>query len=88
MIIIYKEETLEILVLITFFMLFNSILNTDNDYQKFIDELNDLYVVLIKKQIREENIPLIESIKYTVKRDLSNQNDIQKHLKDKIEYEN
>jgi hemerythrin-like domain-containing protein len=69
-------------------MLFNSILNTDNDYQKFIDELNDLYVVLIKKQIREENIPLIESIKYTVKRDLSNQNDIQKHLKDKIEYEN
>jgi len=82
-----KEEILEVLVLITFFMLFNSILNIDNDYQKFIDELNNLYVELIKKQISEENIPLIERKIYTVKRDLSNQNDIQKHLKDKIENE-
>ena len=31
-----KEEILEVLVLITFFMLFNNILNTDSDYQKFI----------------------------------------------------
>jgi hypothetical protein len=82
-----KEETLEVLVLITFFMLFNSILNTDNDYQIFIDELNNLYLELIKKQIREENKTLIESKRNTVKGDLSNQNDIQRHLKNKIENE-
>jgi len=38
-----KEEILEVLILVTFFMLFNSILNTDNDYQNFIDELNNIF---------------------------------------------
>ena len=82
-----KEETLEVLVLITFFLLFNNILNTDNDYQKFVDELKNLYVVLIKKQIKGDIIPLTESNKYIVKGDISKQNDIQRQLKEKIERE-
>ena len=82
-----KEETLEVLVLITFFLLFNNILNTDIDFQKFVNELKSLYVLLIKKQIEGDIIPLIESEKYTVKRDITKQNDIQKQLKEKIEKE-
>ena len=82
-----KEETLEVLVLVTFFKLFNNILNTDNDYKLFIGELNNLYIELINKQIIDENTPLIERKDYTVKKDLSNRIEIQKNLKDKIENE-
>jgi len=82
-----KEETLEVLVLITFFLLFNNILNTDNDYIKFVNELKNLYIILIKNQIEGDSITLTEGNKYTVKRDISKQNDIQKQLKEKIEEE-
>jgi hypothetical protein len=82
-----KEETLEVLVLITFFLLFNNILNTDNDYRIFVNELKTLYIELIKKQIEGDIIPLIESTNFTIKRDISKQNDIQKQLKEKIENE-
>jgi len=82
-----KEETLEVLVLITFFLLFNDILKSDYDYRIFIDELKKLYVTLIEKQIKGDNIPIIDRNKTTIKIDISNQNDIQKQLKDKIENE-
>jgi hypothetical protein len=82
-----KEETLDILVLITFFLLFNNLLNTNNDYQEFINKLKILYVELIKEQIEGDVIPLIKDNKYTVKRDMSKKDDIQGQLKEKIEKE-
>jgi len=82
-----EEETLEVLVLITFFLLFNNILNADNDFQKFVNNLRNLYVELIKKQIEGDIIKLNEINKINVKRDIPNQNDMQRQLKEKIKKE-